>query len=260
MTLIGIERKVYLMMKSYIAGLTGFLAVLCCLALPQHANATSVVQLNESQLVEFSTFVVRGKVVSKRSIPGPRGMGIVTLVTIEVAEEMVGRSKPKRIVVRHFGGQIGSRKVSMPGGPSFKIGNEVVVFVQKSKYLPKGEYLLVGLTQGKFIVVRSKDKVQFAKGSKAILVRNLRDLKRFDRNGVQVIKPMPNQISLNTMRIRLRKIYKQIQIRRQKKLLKLPKVKKALPKIKIPHLKPQGIRVPMKKVTPKLIKPKPQGK
>jgi len=64
LTLIGIERKVYLMMKSYIAGLTGFLAVLCCLALPQHANATSVVQLNESQLVEFSTFVVRGKVVS----------------------------------------------------------------------------------------------------------------------------------------------------------------------------------------------------
>lgn len=244
-------------MRKHVSNLLGFVAVFCCLTWAHDASATSVLQLDETQLVELSTFIVRGKVISQRAVPGPRGMGIVTLVTIEVSEELVGRQQPRRVVVRHFGGELNGRKIAMPGGPSFQTGNEVVVFVQQSRYLPKGEFLLVGLTQGKFQVMRPELYATFPKGQapKPFLVRNLHHVKMFNHLGRRVEKLAPKALHLNAVRTRLRSIFSKIQLRRQNQKLKLPQFKHPRPTVRVPHVKTKQVRVPSQ-VVPKPLVPK----
>lgn len=218
-------------------------------ALPMSAQATTVLQLNEVQMVSMSTLIVRGKVVSQKVVPGPRGMGAVTLVTIQVAEEMVGRSKPKTIVVRHFGGQLNGRNIRMIGGVSFANNAEVVVFVQQSPYLPKGEYLLVGLNQGKWLVHRPAKNVSLPKAAQEpVLVRSLAHVKMVQQPALknQGVPSLPARLTLSSMRTRLQKHYKAIVAKRKAKVLVVPKVK--LPKVQVKPLKPQVIQ-------PRLVKP-----
>lgn len=225
--------------------------LLCAMLLPMPAQATTVLQLSEESMVQLSSLIVRGKVVGKKAIAGPRGMGVVTLVTIEVQEEMVGRTKPKRVVVRHFGGTLNGKNVKMIGGPSFTIGNEVVVFVQASKYLPTGEYLLVGLTQGKWIVHRPKVQASVP-SSQVRLVRDLHHVNMVKAQGYSNGTKTANVLTLDVMRNRLKTHYKKLVLLKKQNLLKLPQ--KVMPKVQLKGA-PQKLKAPLAPVQPKKTTP-----
>lgn len=243
----------------------GFFGLCAYLVNPWVAQATSVIQLSEEQMVEMSTWIVRGKVAAQRSIWGPNNMGIVTLVTLVVEEEMVGRSAPKQITVRHFGGTIGTQTVKISGFPSFTTGTEVIVFVQSSPYLPKDEYLLIGLTQGKYEVYRPDDKesANSLQSKQPMITRSIEGLKLFKVIAPnQPMKPLEHNHqtatqtqSLQAFSLRLRNHWKAIQLRREQNILKLPKP--ILPKVILPQV-PQVPAKTLQPVKPKTQSPVPQ--
>ena len=265
--------------------LAGLLGCLCMVGWLASVEATSVIQLSEAQMVEMSSLVVRGKVVSQRYVKGPNGMGVVTLVTIQVLEEVLGRPAPKQVIVRHFGGKIGQQEIKMIGGPKFTNGNEVLVFLQVSKYLPKGEYLLVGLTQGKWIIHRADPQAgstgtngkQATQSVEPVVVRSLQGLKMYNNNG-QPLKPhnhaghaghnhavQADRHTLSVMVKRLRGHWSAIQKRGKNKVLKLPaaaaspkKPKVVLPKTKIQTVKSLKVVKPQVRTPARTPAPKKQ--
>lgn len=248
---------------------------LCSLACFTTVHATSVIQLSEEQMVDMSTLIVRGKVLKQKSIWGPKNMGIVTLVTIQVLEEMVGRTAPKEVIVRHFGGQIGNQKVEIAGFPKFTNGNEVVVFLQSSKYLPKEEYLLIGLTQGKYLVKRPEANTKTTPNVSAVkpqpeVIRSIEGVKMFKRTNTQGLQPVPHKhgdkhghahehqkLTLKAFHTRLKQHWVKIQNRRKTNTIQLPKP--ALPKVKLPQVKPKLIKK-IQQVKPKQVPAKPTKK
>jgi hypothetical protein len=156
------------------------LAVVSCAGLGLFspvAEATTVLKLNEAQLVKKSDLIVRGTVESMKSVWVLNKSTIVTLVKIRVAEEVLKRKVGTHITVRIFGGQIGKYKVNLPGNVSFMKGNEVVLVVESSKYLPKGQYLMVGLTQGKWVIARPKSMTATLA---PLAIRHLGQVKLYD--------------------------------------------------------------------------------
>lgn len=248
----------------FCVGMLSMLSMLVCLSWTTTVQATSVIQLTEEQMVEMSTLIVRGKVAAQRSIWGPNNMGIVTLVTIVVEEEMVGRQAPKQVIVRHFGGTIGKDTVKIMGFPAFTVGSEVIVFVQSSPYLPKEEYLLIGLSQGKYEVSRPDDQAAATdlQSKQPLVVRSVEGLKLFKAAPNQPLQPMEHDHkastqtqSLQAFSLRLRNHWKNIQSRREQNLLVLPKP--TLPKVHIPQV-PQVRVKPIEPVKPRTPAPAPQ--
>jgi hypothetical protein len=220
-----------------------------------------VILISEEQMVEISTLIIRGRVVSQRSILGPNRMGIVTLVTIEVAEEVVGRSAPRQIIVRHFGGQIGDQKIEMMGGPSFVNNTEVLIFVQSSPYLPDNEYLLIGLNQGKWLIHRPAPQTSHNQSvlPEPIITRSLRGMHLIQMKKESEGTLTPNYTTLNNYVKRLRQHWVGIQQRKQQNQLQLPKL--SLPKATLPQiLSPRKIEITPKDVSvrPKITQEPPK--
>ncbi|MCB9640123.1 MAG: hypothetical protein H6727_14610 [Myxococcales bacterium] len=113
------------------------------------AFSATVVRLTETQMLERSSLVVRGKVLFVVSFWNKPQTAIVTQVTIQVRSELLGRPTPKRIVVGHYGGTVGAQTMELGGGPRFVVGEEVVLFLHPNAHL-SDEFLLTGWTQGKW--------------------------------------------------------------------------------------------------------------
>ncbi len=230
-----------------------FLSLLSYLFLPvTSSQATSLLLLSDQQLVEQSTLFVRGTVIEKRCVWAPQKIAIVTLVKIRVAEEIFNRPAPAEITIRHFGGQIGETKMQMPDGVSFKIGEEVLVAVARSKYLPKNEYLLVGMTQGKWTILPNDAP---AKKYHTRFVRRAFDHAPAhvvaDKNQKQLpkIKNAPQTLGQLIAHFRLQ--WKNIQLQRKKKAPIVKKPPLNLHPVKTP-------KIPNVKKAPLLFTPAPK--
>ncbi|MEM1008917.1 MAG: hypothetical protein AAGJ35_07905 [Myxococcota bacterium] len=113
---------------------------------PQASQAFVFAHRSEQQIVVRSQLLVQGTVQSTKSIWGPKRRVIVTLVTLRVEEEVVGRKSRDTVTFRHLGGSIGARHSTH--GPRFKVGEKVLVALQRSPHLPQNQYLLVSWMQG----------------------------------------------------------------------------------------------------------------
>jgi hypothetical protein len=72
---------------------------------------------------------------------------------VEIATQTMWKGSPtNRVTVTQPGGTLGTRRVVIPGAPTFVPGEEVVVFLSLN---PRGEWLTLDLAQGKFSVERS---------------------------------------------------------------------------------------------------------
>lgn len=72
---------------------------------------------------------------------------------IEIATQSIWKGSPtNRIMVTQPGGTLGTRRVVIPGAPTFAPGEEVVLFLSLN---PRGEWLTLDLAQGKFSVERN---------------------------------------------------------------------------------------------------------
>jgi hypothetical protein len=126
-----------------------WLTSLLWLLLLDESNATVLEPLDLRQLVMSSSEIVIGRVDSTRSYWNAARTRILTEVTIRVEESIHG-APAKRIVLTQLGGEVDGVRVTVPGCPTFRVGEESLLFVWRS---PKGLAQVTGLAQGKFEVV-----------------------------------------------------------------------------------------------------------
>lgn len=111
------------------------------------ASATTVERLSLESLVKKATSIVQGAVGASRTYWSADGKLILTTYTIQVTETIKG--VPERAIeLTTIGGTLGNVTLHVAGMPTFRAGENAVVFVEKS-----GTYsTVVGLTQGHFVV------------------------------------------------------------------------------------------------------------
>ena len=115
------------------------------LFLPIASHATTVERLTLDDLVKKANRIVVGRVNGARTYWA--GNIILTSYTIDVQETIKGQSS-HNIEVTTIGGTIGDLTLHVAGMPSFRDGEDAVVFVENTGSVST----VVGLSQGKFAV------------------------------------------------------------------------------------------------------------
>jgi hypothetical protein len=124
---------------------------LCALLLfiTPRVHATVFLPIEFRELVAAAPVIVHGQVVDVRSewVDGRRA--VETFVTVEAADYLKG-NLGDRVTFKVPGGQLGRYRTVFVGAPTFRPGDEVVLFLKASG--PAFPFV-VGLSQGVFRVV-----------------------------------------------------------------------------------------------------------
>ncbi len=122
-----------------------FTAFLLLIAIP--CFGTTVERLSFDDMVKKAQSIVHGRVRSARTHWSEDGRLILTTYTIDIDETLKGAAD-KSIELTMIGGRIGDLTVFVAGMPSFSVGEESVLFIEKAG----SGSSVVGLSQGKFSV------------------------------------------------------------------------------------------------------------
>jgi hypothetical protein len=118
------------------------------------SSATVYLPADFTEMVTLSAFVVHGRVVDVRSDTASDRRGIVTYVTIDVAEPLKG-APGETLTFLVPGGQVGRYERVVVGAPRFDRGDEVVLFLAARG--PSIPYVF-GLSQGVYRVSRANGR------------------------------------------------------------------------------------------------------
>lgn len=117
-------------------------------------SATVYLPADFGEMVASSTFVVHGSVVDVRSDTISDRRGIVTYVTVDVAQPLKG-APGESVTFLVPGGQIGRYERIVVGAPQFDRGDEVILFLAARG--PSIPYVF-GLSQGVYRVSRASGR------------------------------------------------------------------------------------------------------
>ncbi len=136
-------------------------AVLSC---PHPARATSVVRFEFDTLCERARTIAHVRCTEVVVVPTDDRVGVHTQTTFEVLESVKGEPTTT-LVVTLPGGRLEDRHVTVPGMPTFSVGQETVVFLSEPN--DEGSPWPVGLSQGCYRVLKGP-QVQLLRGSTPI--------------------------------------------------------------------------------------------
>ena len=128
------------------------LAVLVAALIATSASATTLVRMSLDQLVEASTEVIRGHVVSQQTLWSPQHTRIYTYTTLALDQTYKG-NPPSFPVVQQPGGTIGKVRLFVAGTVQFHAQTDYLLFLQRSAADPS-KFLLVGMMQGAYRIYR----------------------------------------------------------------------------------------------------------
>jgi hypothetical protein len=134
------------------SGLVALLAAVVALGTTgaQRAQATTLAKMDLAALARAADVVVDGRCVGVE-VRAERG-AIWTFAEFAVVETLAGTlAGEQRVIVRLAGGQIGHLRESVDGVPRFAVGEEAVLFLERTS---AGDYGISGWTQGTFRVRR----------------------------------------------------------------------------------------------------------
>jgi hypothetical protein len=114
------------------------------------ASATTMRRLDTRDLTLESSEIVVGQVQTVRPRWSADHKKIFTDVDVAVSRSLKGDGA-SHLTLTQFGGELDGVKVSVPGGPLFRPGEEALLFVWRDA---KGRAQVNGLAQGKFDVIR----------------------------------------------------------------------------------------------------------
>jgi hypothetical protein len=143
-------------------------------SVPAPAHAMTVLQVDLKTMVGVADLVLQGTIAATKVLDRrAEGRGVWTEYTLDVAEVWKGdaRLAGKPFAWRHIGGTTADgRTVSVPGMPTFRPGEEVVVILEKTSQ----GHVVSGGPQGKFAVFKdaSGKKIVTRDLSEAHLVRH----------------------------------------------------------------------------------------
>lgn len=115
-------------------------------------TATTVRRMDLRDLTKSATAVLVGKCARIESRWDKRHTRILTHVHLTVSECVKGETEPV-VTLTLLGGTVGADTVKVPGMPTFRVGEECVVFLWTTK---TGIHTVMGLAQGKFTVHEDK--------------------------------------------------------------------------------------------------------
>ncbi len=118
---------------------------------PGAARASTVEYVPLGEMAQRADQILTGRVVGVRSQLSVRRTSIHTFVTIEVDEWLKGGRSGSVVTLRVLGGEAEGYRLVIAGGPSFEVGEEVLVFTDGGAgRIPT----VFGLGQGKFRMER----------------------------------------------------------------------------------------------------------
>ena len=115
------------------------------------ASATTVQKFTIRELAAKSDAIVTAKVEDQSSRQDASNKEIYTYITVSVLQSVKGAQGEKTITIRQLGGSVGNLISVVPGMPSFKNGEEVVLFLSAKDRA--GYPWVMGLQQGKYSIV-----------------------------------------------------------------------------------------------------------
>ena len=135
-------------------------ALLCS----QAAFATTVQKLSLQDLTKRSESIVMARVTDAVSAWDAGHKEIYTTYTLQILNAVKGRKGESTVTIRQIGGTVDNIASIVPGMPSFKRGEQVVVFLTQKD--AAGYPWVMGLQQGKYTVVE-KDGAKFVRNDLA---------------------------------------------------------------------------------------------
>jgi hypothetical protein len=126
------------------------LVLLAVLALAAVAQATTLLRADVPTLTDHADVIVQGRVLSRASHWTPDHRRIVTDVRIQVEEALKGEPA-RELTIRQPGGVVGGIGQRVSGLASFREGEEVLVFLERSGPVHR----VAGMAQGKYSLERS---------------------------------------------------------------------------------------------------------
>lgn len=119
-----------------------------------------LILLSDSERVDRSDNIVQGEVVAVEPREQPPSNRILTDVTVAIDSVVKGRlNKGASITLTIPGGQVGSVVTVATEFPTFREGDEVILYLSTSD---RGDQLLVGGIQGRQLLARLKDTGELA--------------------------------------------------------------------------------------------------
>lgn len=167
----------------------------CVLAGASMASATTVLKLSLKDLAKKSDTIVRATVEDEVA-RYDANKEIYTYFTLKVLEPVKGSHKDDVITIRQLGGVVGNIASIVPGTPTFKKGEEVVVFLTQKDVA--GYPWVMGLQQGKFSV--SQDENGQKRVRNELGGMNLMGADGTIMDGAKVTPNMPLQALLDGIR------------------------------------------------------------
>lgn len=149
-------------------------AAIAALALvgAQAAFATTVQKLSLQELTKKSDSIVMARVDDAVASWDAGHKEIYTYITLNVLQGVKGNKGATTITLRQLGGTVDNIASIVPGMPSFRKGEEVVVFLTQKD--AAGYPWVMGLEQGKYSVSTGKNGVKMVRndlGSTELLTR-----------------------------------------------------------------------------------------
>ena len=202
------------------------------------AFSSIVVPLSDKQMTLRAARIVRAKVVRKYSQWEKKERRIYTYITLAVLDSIKGNKSAQEVIIRQMGGVYRGIGMSIPGMPHFRLGEEVLLFLENSRHSP--HHMVMGMSYGKYQVIRDLKK------KTAYLTRNLRGLSlayRTPKKGVKIVPATPLQAKHLVLDSFVRQIKTYLQLKTSPK----PMLRIKRPTIKIPTLKtPKAPSLPRK--------------
>ncbi|MBW2146047.1 MAG: hypothetical protein JRI22_03385 [Deltaproteobacteria bacterium] len=134
-----------------IAVCTLLIGIIC--AVPATASAVQVLPVNLEELVEKAGLIFEGTCMSVDSRPDEQGI-IATYTTFNVHQTWKGEVSTT-ITIKTYGGRYGSLKMTVPGMPAFKPGEQVFLFLHPTSEI--GFTSPIGMGQGRFKIFINPD-------------------------------------------------------------------------------------------------------
>ncbi|TMQ56902.1 MAG: hypothetical protein E6K76_11945 [Candidatus Eisenbacteria bacterium] len=129
------------------------------------ALATTVQKLTLQELTKKSESIVMARVDDAVSSWDAGHREIYSYYTLRVLQPVKGSKGATTITLRQLGGTVGTIASIVPGMPSFRKGEEVVLFLTQKD--AAGYPWVMGLQQGKYSIVTAKDGVKMVRNDLA---------------------------------------------------------------------------------------------
>lgn len=175
--------------------LFGCLALAVVSAVP--TDASTFLNMSPREMLLESDAVVVGRVLSVDSFWNAEHTMIVTEVSLEIRETVVGAAPASVVKIRTYGGQVESYRIEAHGFPTFAVEDRVLVFLRHDDNDPSS-FSVVGYRLGQYNLIENGE-------GRTIAVPALEGgVRLLDRDGRTA--PAPKAIDLEELKAQLRSV------------------------------------------------------